>query len=42
LIRSAFKIDLRIFGIEEADGPAPARYTLLFDVNFLLKERKKG
>ncbi len=42
LIRTAFRIDLRIFNIEEADGPAPARHTLLFDVNFLLKERKTG
>ncbi len=42
LIRSAFKIDLRIFDIEGADGPAPAGYTLLFDINFLLKERKMG
>lgn len=41
LIRSAFKIDLRIFDIEGADGPAPAGYTLLFDINLLLKERKK-
>lgn len=42
LIRTAFSIDLRIFNIEEADGPAPARHTLLFDVNLLLKERKEG
>ena len=39
LIRSTFKIDLRTFKIEGADGPAPARHTLLFDVNFRLKGR---
>jgi len=37
LIRTAFKIDLRTFDIEGADGAAPERYILLFDVNFLLK-----
>ena len=37
LIRSTFKIDLRTFEIEGADGPAPARHTLLFDANFKLK-----
>lgn len=37
LIRGKFKIDLRVFKIEGADGPAPARHTLLFDVNFILK-----
>jgi len=39
-IRSAFTIDLRIFNIEGADGPEPARFTMLFDVNFLLKQKK--
>jgi polyisoprenoid-binding protein YceI len=39
LIRGAFKIDLRVFNIEGADGPAPARHILLFDLNFILKER---
>ena len=39
LVRGAFKIDLRIFNIEGADGPAPARHILLFDFNFVLKER---
>jgi len=39
LIRGAFKIDLRVFNIEGADGPAPARHMLLFDLNFILKER---
>ena len=39
LIRGAFKIDLRVFNIEGADGPAPARHVLLFDLNFILKER---
>ncbi len=37
LIRSTFEIDLRTFKIEGADGPAPARHTLLFDANFRLK-----
>jgi polyisoprenoid-binding protein YceI len=40
LIRGAFKIDLRVFDIEGADGPAPARHMLLFDLNFILKERQ--
>jgi polyisoprenoid-binding protein YceI len=39
IIGGAFNIDLRAFTIEGADGPAPARYTLLFDVNFILKEK---
>jgi polyisoprenoid-binding protein YceI len=39
LIRGAFKIDLRVFNIEGADGPAPARHILLFNLNFILKER---
>lgn len=42
LIRSAFKIDLRTFEIEGADGPEPARFTLLFDVNFILKSKEKN
>jgi polyisoprenoid-binding protein YceI len=42
LIRSTFKIDLRVFDIEGADGPAPARHTLLFDVNFILKGKKEN
>ena len=33
VVRTAFGIDLRDFEIEGADGPAPARHTLLFDVN---------
>ncbi len=33
VVRTAFGIDLRDFDIEGADGPEPARYTLLFDVN---------
>ena len=40
LIRGAFKIDLRVFNIEGADGPAPARHMLLLDLNFILKERQ--
>ena len=39
LVGGAFKIDLRTFNIEGADGPAPARHMLLFDLNFILKER---
>jgi polyisoprenoid-binding protein YceI len=39
LIRGAFKIDLRVFNIEGADGPAPAKHILLIDLNFILKER---
>ena len=39
LIRGAFKIDLRVFNIEGADGPEPSRHILLFDLNFILKER---
>jgi polyisoprenoid-binding protein YceI len=39
LIRGAFKIDLRVFNIEGADGPAPARHILLLDLNFILKEK---
>ena len=42
LIRGAFKIDLRVFNIEGADGPAPARHFLLLDLNFILKERPTG
>jgi polyisoprenoid-binding protein YceI len=37
LIRGKFKIDLRTFQIEGADGPSPARHTLLFDANFRLR-----
>ncbi|KGM43774.1 hypothetical protein JY97_05065 [Alkalispirochaeta odontotermitis] len=39
LINGTFKIDLRTFNIEGADGPAPARHMLLFDLNLILKER---
>ena len=42
LIHGTFKIDLRTFNIEGADGPAPARHTLLFDLNFILQEKTKG
>jgi hypothetical protein len=38
LLRGAFEIDLRVFNIEGADGPAPARHKLLFDFNFILRE----
>jgi polyisoprenoid-binding protein YceI len=37
LLRGAFTINLMDFDIEGADGPAPARHTLMFDVNFKLK-----
>jgi hypothetical protein len=37
LARSAFQIDLRTFDIEGADGPEPAKYTLLLDVNLKRK-----
>jgi hypothetical protein len=37
LIRGAFNIDLRFFNIESADGPAPAKHTVLLDLNFILK-----
>ena len=40
LIKGAFKIDLRVFNIEGADGPAPAKHTLLFNLNFILKEKQ--
>jgi hypothetical protein len=38
LVNGSFKIDLRTFDIEGADGPAPARHLLLFDLNLILKE----
>jgi hypothetical protein len=37
LVRSPFQIDLRTFDIEGADGPEPAKYTLLLDVILKLK-----
>ena len=42
LIRTAFSIDLRTFDIEGADGPAPAKYTLLFDINLQLTAKPSG
>jgi hypothetical protein len=42
LIQGAFKIDLRVFNIAGADGPEPAKHTLLFDVNFKLKPKKEA
>jgi polyisoprenoid-binding protein YceI len=39
LVNGSFKIDLRTFNIEGADGPAPARHMLLFDLNLILKEK---
>lgn len=40
ITRTAFKIDLREFDIEGAEGPAPQRHTLLFDVHLSLKLAK--
>ena len=37
LVRVAFQIDLVEFEIEGADGPAPARNTVLFDINMKFK-----
>jgi polyisoprenoid-binding protein YceI len=42
LINGTFKIDLQTFEIEGADGPAPARHTLLFNLNLILKEKVIG
>jgi polyisoprenoid-binding protein YceI len=39
VVRTAFGIDLRDFDIEGADGPEPARYTLLFDVNLQFESK---
>ncbi len=39
LIRSSFQINLRTFNIEEAEGPEPAKHTLLFDVYYVLKQK---
>jgi len=42
LMRGTFSIDLHLFDIDGADGPAPANHTLVFDTNFvLLSEIKK-
>ncbi len=37
ILRGAFEIDLTAFDIEGADGPAPARHTLLFDLYLMMK-----
>ncbi|MBL0713615.1 MAG: YceI family protein [Desulfosarcina sp.] len=39
LVRTAFRIDLRAFDIEGAEGPSPARHTLRFDVNLQFQPR---
>ena len=39
IVRTAFRIDLRDFDIEGADGPAPARHTVKFDVNLAFEPR---
>ncbi len=41
LVRTAFRIDLRDFDIEGADGPAPARHTLQLDVNLAFEPKPK-
>ena len=41
IVRTAFGIDLRDFDIEGADGPEPARHTLLFDVNLQFEPKPK-
>ncbi|HHP7235839.1 MAG TPA: YceI family protein [Desulfobacterales bacterium] len=38
LVNGRFQIDLRAFDIEGADGPAPARHTLIFDINLTYGE----
>jgi len=38
LVRGAFQINLTEFDIEGADGPAPARNTLIFDVNLMFRK----
>lgn len=38
LVRGAFQIDLTEFDIEGADGPVPARNTLLVDVNLVFRK----
>jgi polyisoprenoid-binding protein YceI len=39
LVRGGFKIDLRFFNIEGADGPAPSNHTVLLDLHFILKRK---
>ncbi len=39
LVRTAFRIDLRDFDVEGADGPAPARHTVQFDVNLAFEPK---
>ncbi|MDJ0781952.1 MAG: YceI family protein [Desulfosarcinaceae bacterium] len=39
LVRTRFQIDLVRFAIEGADGPAPARNTLLFDLNLVFAKQ---
>lgn len=41
LARGMFQVDLEVFGIEGADGPAPANRTLVFDL-FLTFKPEKG
>jgi polyisoprenoid-binding protein YceI len=42
LVRAAFKIDLKRFAIEGADGPAPQRDTVRFDLNLVFKSAGQG
>ncbi len=37
IIRGAFSINLDVFGIEGAEGPAPARHTVILDYNFTMR-----
>ena len=39
LMRASFRIDLRNFDVEGADGPEPARYIVIFDTHFKLKPK---
>ncbi|UCD81684.1 MAG: YceI family protein [Desulfobacterales bacterium] len=42
LARGTFEIDLRTFDIEGADGPAPARHILHFDLNLIFREKQEN
>jgi hypothetical protein len=42
VVRAAFEIDLRRFAIEGADGPAPQRDTVRFDLNLVFKSAGQG
>ncbi len=40
LVRGRFQIDLQAFDIEGAEGPAPARHTLVFDINLAFRSKR--